>query len=95
MTNQKRKKKLCLTFFGCFSSGGFSSFCTEINSSINHFIIITFKQTYLIWEGRDRRCITASMGVGSRNLMAERSGQRLELRKIIITVEAHFVKTEY
>ena len=81
MTNQKRKKKLCLTFFGCFSSGGFSSFCTEINSSINHFIIITVKQTYLIWEGRDRRCIAASMGVGSRILMAERSGQRLGLRK--------------
>ena len=95
MTNQNIKKKLCLTFFGCFSSGGFSSFCTEINSNINHFIIITFKQTYLIWEGRDRRCITASIGVGSRYLMAERSGQRLELRKKTITVKEHFDKTEY
>ena len=46
-------------------------------------------------EGRDRRCITASIRVGSRYLMAERSGQRLELRKKTITVKEHFDKTEY
>lgn len=46
-------------------------------------------------EGRDRRCITVSIGVGSRYLIAESSGQRLELRKKTITDEAHFDKTEY
>ena len=48
-------------------------------------------------ERWDRRCVTVSIGVESRYLMAESSGQRLELRKkkTTTTVEAHFDKTEY
>ena len=48
-------------------------------------------------EGRDRRYITASKGMGSRYLMVERSGQNLEFvkKKKTIPAEEHFDKTEY
>lgn len=52
---------------------------------------------YMGGEGRDRRYITASKGMGSRYLMVERSGQNLEFvkKKKTIPAEEHFDKTEY